>query len=184
MANKIKFGLKNVHYAPYSVSEAGVVTFETPIRIFGGVSLTMEPVGETFETYADDTQYFTKAINNGYDGSLELVNLPDDFKTTCLGEVADAQKGFYEVANAVAKPFALMFEVNGDANKTQFIYYNCLTGRIGQNSKTTTSTIEANNDTLSIQCRPIELGDLTLVRYRSTTHSSTFYDSVYIPSVV
>ena len=51
-ANKVKYGLKNVHYA-VATETGGTLTYATPVPIPGGVSLTLEPKGEKAEFYAD-----------------------------------------------------------------------------------------------------------------------------------
>ena len=45
-SNKVKFGLKNCHYAKATFDEDGNVTYEKPIRMPGAVSLSMDPEGE------------------------------------------------------------------------------------------------------------------------------------------
>ena len=57
MANKVKFGLKNVHYAPITEDESGV-TFGTPKRLPGAVNLTLDVQGEEVEFEADDVIYY------------------------------------------------------------------------------------------------------------------------------
>ena len=77
--NKVKFGLKNVHVAAVTEGEDGAYTFETPERIKGAVSMALSPVGDTTSFYADDEEYFTSIANNGYDGTLEMALIPNDF---------------------------------------------------------------------------------------------------------
>lgn len=44
--NKVKFGLKNVHYAPItSIADDGTVTYGTVGEIKGAVNLSMDPNG-------------------------------------------------------------------------------------------------------------------------------------------
>ena len=76
MADKVKFGIKNVHYA---VMTADIPTYETPVPIPGAVSFSLEASGDTSPFYADDMQYFVTVANNGYTGDLEMALFPAQF---------------------------------------------------------------------------------------------------------
>ena len=122
MSNKIKYGLKNVHYAPVTETiTEGVtsVTFSTPVAIPGAVNLTLSPVGDTTPFYADDVEYYTAIANNGYDGSIEMALIPDSFKVTVLKEIVDAKKVQFEESDKQPAPFALLFEFAGDVKATR-----------------------------------------------------------------
>lgn len=62
--NKVKFNIKNVHYAKQTKNEeTGAVTFATPVPMPGAVSLSLDPNGEPSVFYADGYAYYTIANN-------------------------------------------------------------------------------------------------------------------------
>ena len=65
MANKIKYGLSNVHYAKATIAADNSATFGTPKPIKGAVSLSLSPEGDTNTFYADNIAYYVSAANNG-----------------------------------------------------------------------------------------------------------------------
>lgn len=185
MSNKIKYGLKNVHYAP--VIEAikdGVtsVTFSTPIAIPGAVNLTLSPVGDTTPFYADDVEYYTAIANNGYDGSIEMALIPDSFKVTVLKEIVDAKKVQFEESDKQPAPFALLFEFAGDVKATRHVMYYCKATRPNIESGTKGQGIEPKTETLNLTCR--NLPGTTIIKAKTTeeTDEMTYkdwYKSVY-----
>lgn len=177
MANKIKYGLKNAYYAKIT-DTSGAITYGTPVRIPGAVSLSLSPVGETTPFYADDMEYFTAIANNGYDGSLELALVPQDFATAILGETVSTTDKV-AVENSLAQPaaFALLFEFQGDVKAIRHVLYNCKATRPNIESGTKTTNIEAKTETLNLTARPLADGKVKAKSTDETTSGA--YDSWY-----
>ncbi len=175
MANKVKFGLKNVHYAPITEGEGGI-TFGTPKRLPGAVSLTLEVQGEEVEFEADDVIYYSSYSNTGYKGTLEIANITDDFRKDILGDVEDETSHvLMEYASAEAKPFALLYEVNGDQKATRRVLYYCTVSRPGENASTSGKTKTPQTDSMSLTAVPMADG-LTRARTQENTTAAVFND--------
>jgi phi13 family phage major tail protein len=152
--NKIKYGLRNVHYAVITEDPVtGAITYGTPKRIPGAVSLTLEPAGETFDFYADDSAYYSEATNNGYDGELEVANLTDEFRIDVLGDTYE-NGVMYENADQVTKPFALLFEFQGDKKAKRHVLYYCKASRPTVAGQTKAENTEPQTSTLNFTARP------------------------------
>lgn len=179
--NKVRFNLKNVHYAPLSFNDSGVPTFETPVRVPGAVSLRMEPNGEAEYFYADGGVYYVINNNAGYDGELELAMIPEDMRVYALGEVTDKNGVLVERSDAEFKPFALLFEFDGDVRHIRHVMYNCTASRPTTEGKTTEETKEVQTETLNLKASPMPDG---VVKTRTGDETSEaiyngWYASVY-----
>ena len=186
MANKVKYGLKNVYYAPITLTN-NVPSYATPVHIPGAVNLTLSPVGEKVKFAADDMEdYFAENINNGYDGSLEMALVPDSFRTAVLGDTIDGHGAIIENANATVKRFALMFEFDGDAKKTRHVLYNVLANRPNIEGTTRSNTKEPKSETLEIEARPaVDTSNVKAKVEQSSDASYTgFFTTVYMEDAV
>ncbi len=180
MSNKIKFGLKNVHYAVVTETD-GEITYDTPEPIRGAVNLTLDAAGESVQFYADDSVYFEENTNDGYTGNLEIALIPDDFRKDVLGEIEDANGALIENKDAKAKHFALLFEFNGDAKKTRHVLYYVLASRPSVSGSTRTNTKEPQTETLNITARPApDTGDVKAKVPQGEAAYDDFYTAVYL----
>src|SRR5690625_94838 len=156
MSNKVNFGLKNAHYATFEI-ENGEILYDTPIKLPGSVELSLEPRGDMAEFYADDMLYYSAQNNQGYDGTLTIANIPEQFLIDALGEEKDEEDGVLtEKTTGRGKPFALLFEFDGDVKATRHVLYNCTANRPTVTGTTRTDTVEPDTNELTFVSSPRE----------------------------
>ena len=182
--NKVKFNIRNVHYALQNVADDGTVTFETPVAMPGAVSLSLDANGEPSTFYADGCAYYIISNNMGYEGDLELAMLPESFRTDVLKEELDTNKVLVENANVEVQNFALLFEFDGDIKKIRHVLYNCAASRPSIESQTNEDEIEVKTETLSITATPLASGYVKAKTGDDTTDTiyADWYKSVYMPT--
>lgn len=181
MPNKIKYGLKNTHYAVITETD-GAITYGTPVAIPGAVNLTLSASGDQVQFYADDTTYYEDYTNNGYEGTLELALIPDDFKVAILGFTLDTNGAVIENSDAKSKKFALIYEFDGDAKKTRHVNYYVSASRPSIEGSTKTNTKEPKTETLNITARPApDTLNVHAKLEQDKTGYDTFFETVYEP---
>lgn len=184
--NKVKFNIKNVHYARQTKdAQTGAIGFDTPKAMPGAVSLSLDPNGEPSVFYADGYAYYTISNNQGYDGDLELALVPDEFRQEILKETLDDNGVLMEDANVETEPFALLFEFDGDKHGIRHVLYNCTATRPTIESSTNEEEIEVKTESLSINAAPLPDGRVK-ARTSDTTNQATYdgwYDAVYLPDI-
>lgn len=182
--NKVKYNLKNAHYALLTIAEDGIVSFGTPISMPGAVSISLDANGEPENFYADGVAYYVINNNMGYDGELELAMIPESFRLECLKEELDSNGVLIENSDVELGSFALLFEFDGDQKHIRHVLYNCAASRPGIEGKTNEDSKEVQTETLTITATP--LGDgMVKAKTGNTTNAKVYadwYKAVYVPT--
>lgn len=151
MARKVRFGLRNSKYAIWN-SEQSTFGELKPLPWAVSLSLSAEG-GDGSDFYADDTICYTFAgTNGGYQGDLEMANIPDSVRIDLLGEVADATSGVqFEVGDAEPAQFALITEMQTDEGPIGFVFYNCKASRPQISANTKNDNPDVDTETLTLR---------------------------------
>lgn len=146
--NKVRFGLKNVHYAKFTPGTPG--TYGTPVAIPGAVNLDLTPEGSSDPFYADNTVYYQAISNQGYSGSLEIAKVPLAMYADIWGLTTDADGNYTENAETEPASFALMFQIDGDTDDFFHLLYNVTATRPNIGSATIEASKTPQTQTIDI----------------------------------
>ena len=182
--NKVKYNLKNAHYAMLSIGENGAVSYGTPTAMPGSVSISLDANGEPENFYADGEVYYVINNNMGYNGDLELAMIPESFRTDVLKEQLDDKGVLIENAQVELAAFALLFEFDGDQRHIRHVLYNCSASRPGIEGKTNEESRDVQTEKLTIKAAPLANG-MVKAKTGDTTDATVYndwYKAVYMPT--
>jgi phi13 family phage major tail protein len=179
--NKVRFNLKNVHYA--ILTDGATPTWDTPVAVPGAVSLDLSPEGETTPFYADGIVYYNSIANNGYSGTLEMARIPDQMMQDVWGDtLGSTSKVLTENSNVNPASFALLYQIDGDADQEYYCLYNVSGTRPSIGSQTNEETKEPQTQSFDITAIPLSDGRV-LARTTDETPSATksaWFGSVFV----
>jgi phi13 family phage major tail protein len=178
--NKVRFGLKNVHYAVMNTSGYG-----TPVAIPGAVNLDLSASGELTKFYADNVAYYVSNGNQGYEGSLEIAAIPDAMLKDVFGYTeGSTSKVLTEDATVEPKAFALLYQIDGDQDDEDYVLYNVAAGRPSIGSKTIEDNKEPVTQSFNISAVPRSDGKVfaKTTKDTPTATKSTWFTTVFVES--
>ena len=193
-SNKVKYGLKNVHYAlvTETVGSDGTTTssYGSLKALAGAVSLSLDANDDKSVFRADNEDYFVSYGEGGYEGSLEVARVNENFLKDVLGYTEDNDKILVESSAAfkTVNYFALVFEFDGDQRETKHCLYKCSASRSSIASQTTGEggTIDPQTETLNLTAVPRVEADkyIHLQTQESTTTAvvEAWYTAVPVPT--
>ena len=179
--NKVEFGLRNCYYAVVTVEESGKITYGAPKKLPGAVSITFDKSGDLIRFKADDIDYYTNANNQGYEGTLTLARVPEEFRTEVLKEKKTEKGVLIENSDAQTANIALMFEFQGDVKATRHLLYYCSVNRPSVGS-TTKDSGDPNTTELAMVASPRPSDNLVKASTSAGVDEETYnswYTKVY-----
>lgn len=186
--NKVQFNLKNVHYAVLKEPGAAETapSWDTPVHVPGAVNINLADQGSIEPFYADGIVYYRSVNGEGsYKGDLQMARFPDQMHQDIWGAILSAaDKVLTQKVRGTTTAFALLFQIDGDANNDLYVLYNCAGTRPAISSETNTGSKNPQTQSSSINADPLPNG---LVFARTTkdtpdTVRSVWFKSVYVDS--
>lgn len=185
--SKITFGLSNLYYSKITESEAGAITYATPVRLPGAKEMSLSASGELTQIYADDVVYVTVDAAAGYEGDLTILTVPEAFCTDILGMTKDSNGVLVENENDTMYPFALLGEFKTESTeRKRFVLYNCSAAKPDFGGTTKEDSVEAQE--FSINITAAAASDTGAVKATCTNDTATktqfdaWFTQVYVPA--
>lgn len=187
--NKVRFGLCNVYYAVLTEStDSSNNSWATPKAVKGAVNLTLDSNSSDGTFYADNVAYYKTFANNGYTGSLEMARISDEMLKDVWGMTLDANtKVLYEETGVQPKPFALLFQIEGDESAELNVFYRVVpTSKPTVGSQTVAESVEPVTQTFDFEALPIVTGPTYQkgkVKARTTDTTTTAVKNAWFTTV-
>ena len=176
MANKVEFGISQLHVGTYTVDDQGAATLGTPYHQKGAVSFSPEESSEQNTFYADNIAYWSGYSGGSIEGDLEVAMFDDEFKTQFLGYRTLTNGGLANVKNATKPNVYIAFQVEGDAESRRVILYNCALGAIKREYATIEDSKEPATETLGVTCTGDNATGVTMAALKP---GDTGYDTLF-----
>lgn len=184
--NKVHLNLQNVHYAVLteSIGTGGAMTYSygTPVHVPGAVSLDLQAQSDANDFYADGLIYYSSRVNAAYEGDLEMARFPEQMLQDVWKFIKNStDKTLIEKAGTEFAYFALLFEIEGDADNDLYCFYKCKATNPGVNAATSTDTKEPQTQSCTITT--MSRADKSILARTTADTTSTvrasWFDEVY-----
>lgn len=166
MANKVEFGISQLHIGTYTVDDQGDVVLGAPYHLPGARSFAAETQSEKNDFYADNIIYWSGYSGGSIEGDLTVALFTDEFKKQFLG-YKETQDGGLGIVKGAYKPNVYVaFQTEGNVEPVRAILYNGALGDINREY----ATIEESKEPVEESIPTTFTGDnktgLTKVTYK------------------
>lgn len=166
MANKVEFGISQLHVGTYTVDDQDNVTLGTPYHQKGAVSFSPEEQSNLNTFYADNISYWSGYSGGSFEGDLEVAKFDDSFKTAFLGYKALTDDGLAIVKNTKKPSVYIAFQVEGDAESRRVILFNAQFGGITREFATVEENIEPTTETCPVTVTGDIVSGVSMASYK------------------
>lgn len=190
---KIKYGLKNVHYALVTeTTQSGVTTssYGTVTPWPGAVNMSLQASQDKTVFRADNEDYYISYGDGQYNGTLETAIIPESLKEDLGWVKRDDDEVAVESAEdyKVTKYIALLFEFDNDEKAARHVLYKVSISRADLAGQTTGEggTITPQTETVNLTAVPRADDDRYIHAYADKESDDTvyggWYSDVFVPT--
>lgn len=166
MANKVEFGISQLHVGTYTDDGEGNITLGEPYHQKGSVSFSPEFSSDSNNFYADNVIYYSTFGGGQAEGDLEVAMFDDSFKQNFLGYELLTDGGLAYVKNATKPAVYIAFQVEGDAESRRVILYNCSLGSITREYSTIEESQEPTTETIPVTATGVNGNGVVMAVYK------------------
>ena len=182
-ANKVEFGISNLHIGEYIVADDGTVTMGTPYHLPGAKNFAPEQDSNNNVAYADDIVYWSEYTDGPFEGDLEVMLFTDEFKTRFLGYKEMTGGGLAAINNAKKPAVYICFDIKGDAEGRRAMFYNCSLGAITREYASIEEEKEPATETIGVTCTGDNVTGATKVTFKpDDANYNTLYTAPPAPA--
>lgn len=119
-------GLANLHYAIMTAEDTAetAATYDTPKRLVGINSVSIQPTNETSTLYGDNKALATVTNTKEFTISLEVAKLPTEDEAALLGHSYDSSTSVMTVKGNDTPPYiALLFDAGLEDGTTEYVKF-------------------------------------------------------------
>lgn len=153
-------GVCKLHFAKYTISEDGSVTYEAPKRIIDAEEITPTDKFAEGSNYADNKQNIYLSKITGADINIVLSSIDPEIEAALTGKAYD-EGDIETTVNDKSAGVAILFQKNyDDGTYENIVYYNAKLRREDYGGKTEGENIDFTGVTILGQAMPLPNGKL------------------------
>lgn len=185
---KVVFNIKKLQFSKITaVSDTGVPTYGSPLKLPGTVSLTLNSETTSDPFYADGEVYFLPKGAETQTGTLENAQFSDEVLKAIYAYVEDTNGNMLATDGQVAE-FGMQFACDSDDGEIYFTYYRCTTTKPGLNVTTNAPGATINPQSVNVTASTITLSDgntkcLSSYATKNASNYSNYFTAITVPTI-
>lgn len=182
---KAIFNIKKVQVSKITETD-GTITYGSPIKVKGTVSLTMDIEQTNNPIYADGTTYFILQGKSSISGTLENYFVPVEMLKEIFKYVQDSNNNWVQTDDAASR-FGLQFACDDEeGNEVYFTYYDVISTKPGLNLQTSEDSATVNAQSLTLTVSTVEVSGKNIISsfaQKGDSNYDTYFDKLSLPTL-
>lgn len=182
---KAIFNIKKLQVSKLTETD-NEITYGSPIKVKGTVSLSIDIDQTNTPIYADGTTYFVLQGKASTTGTLENYFVPIEVLKEIFRYI-QASNGNWLQTDDPASRFGMQFACDDEeGNEVYFTYYDVVATKPGINLQTSEDGATVNAQSLSLTVATIEVNNKNIISsfaQKGDTNYDTYFEKIVLPSI-